>query len=78
MAARRPLHLWAHMPARTVEHAEELCTLSYVNGPGKLGARAHQRGHRHGGQEQPPRPARARLPEGFEIAPLVTMGPTRL
>jgi hypothetical protein len=76
--ARRHLHLRAHMPARPVEHEEDRLTLSGAKGMGKLGERDHKRGTRPGGQEQPPRPARARRHEGREIAPLVAMLHNRL
>jgi hypothetical protein len=78
MDSCRHLYLRAHMPTRTVEHEQDLFPSSCPDGVGKLSERDHTRGNRHGGQEQPPRPARPRLHEGIEIAPLVAMLHRRL
>jgi hypothetical protein len=78
MDSCRRLYLRAHMPARTVEHEEDLFPWSCADGVGKLSQSDHKRGNRHSGQEQPPCPARPRLHEGIEITPLVAMWHNRL
>lgn len=72
------LHLQAGMPARVVEHQQDVLVLPRVHGLGKLGQGERERGHRHGRQQEPPRAARGWMHVGVQIAPLIAMLDQRL
>ena len=72
------LHLRAGMPARAVEHQQDVLVLPRAHGLGKLGQGERERSHRHGRQQEPPRAARGWMHEGVQITPLIAMLDHRL
>jgi hypothetical protein len=74
----RDLDVGAGMPARTIEHHQDLLAGSRADRLGKLGQGEREGGDRHGWQQQPPGPPGGWMHKGVEIAPLVAVLDDRL
>jgi hypothetical protein len=78
MDPRWDIDVGAGMPARTIEHQQDLLARPRADRLGKLGQGERKGGYQNGRPQQPPGPTGVRMYKGVEIAPRVAMLDDRL